>query len=174
MNTNVDTSIVIATRNRAIQLDLCLVSIKRAFEPSTTYEIIIVDNASSDNTVEVASKYSSILPITYLLEHRLGSSYARNAGAEIARGKWLIFIDDDCIFRPEYGVTWRRLVNSGYYDFIGGQVLPASAKDHVGIVLSSFRVIPPYTRVIPVGLFLCSNLSVTSDVFRRLKGFDAS
>ena len=60
-------------------------------------EILVVDNASTDNTkriVEVASKRSSI-PIRYIFENRKGVAQARNRGIKESYGNWIAFFDDD-------------------------------------------------------------------------------
>ncbi|WP_321828141.1 glycosyltransferase [Maribacter dokdonensis] len=60
-------------------------------------EIIIVDN-NSNPAIELKSEYLNLgLPITLILCKKIGPASARNKGAEIAKGKWLLFNDSDCI-----------------------------------------------------------------------------
>jgi glycosyltransferase involved in cell wall biosynthesis len=58
------------------------------------YEIIIVNNHSTDNTAKICSNYSDI---RYLEENNIGLSHARNTGWKNARGKYVAYIDDDAI-----------------------------------------------------------------------------
>jgi len=59
------------------------------------YEIIIVDNASTDDTRQVIETFGPDPPITYVYEGTLGLSRARNRGAQVARGQILAYLDDD-------------------------------------------------------------------------------
>lgn len=82
-------SVIICTYNRSAFLDQTLKSImKQTYSP---YEVIIVDNNSTDNTAEVVRQY----PVKYLLETRQGVAFARNTGLEASRGEFVGFIDDD-------------------------------------------------------------------------------
>jgi|TARA_B100001971_G_scaffold212256_1_gene241936 glycosyltransferase involved in cell wall biosynthesis len=68
--------------------------------PKNEYEIIVADNGSTDNTLDIANKYInnySIL-VKYVIESNVQSSYAaRNKGINIAKGDILAFTDSDCI-----------------------------------------------------------------------------
>jgi glycosyltransferase involved in cell wall biosynthesis len=86
-------TVAIVTRNRRKQLKHCLDSlIKQLIQP---YEVIIVDNASTDATEELVSTYKKKLPIQYFQEKKVGIAYARNTAIEKTKGDILAFIDDD-------------------------------------------------------------------------------
>lgn len=86
-------TVAIITRNRSQLLKKCLTSLtKQLVKP---YEVIVVDNASDDNTKIVIEKFKKELRIRYILEKKIGIPYARNRALEIARGDILAFIDDD-------------------------------------------------------------------------------
>ena len=91
-------SLVIATYNRAEQLMVTLGSVAMQNAEAESWECIVVDNNSSDNTRErveaFKSKYNS-LNIRYIFEQNQGLSYARNAGIMASRGDIVAFIDDD-------------------------------------------------------------------------------
>lgn len=59
------------------------------------HEIIISDGQSKDNTVEIARKYADKV-VTYTGEKRQNIAQGRNAGAEVATGEFLVFMDADC------------------------------------------------------------------------------
>ncbi|MDX1512642.1 MAG: glycosyltransferase [Gammaproteobacteria bacterium] len=88
-------SVVIPAYNESKLIEGCLRSIEAAFEgagvPATAREIIVVDNASSDDTAERARA----LGARVVHEPRRQISRARNAGARVAQGEWLLFIDAD-------------------------------------------------------------------------------
>ena len=58
-------------------------------------EIIIIENASTDDTYKVASKIASADTSVVLCESKAGVSYARNEGIKKASGKWICFVDAD-------------------------------------------------------------------------------
>lgn len=67
-----------------------------------TYEIIIVEDGSTLPSEEVIKAFISDLPITYLTQSNTGPSGARNHGATVAKGEWLIFLDSDTLLPPGY------------------------------------------------------------------------
>jgi glycosyltransferase involved in cell wall biosynthesis len=92
-------SIVVCTHNRAESLRDALQSVVSQDYPALNYEIIVVDNCSTDNTKHVVEEFAdnklNNANIRYVNEERLGLSYARNRGIEEAKGEIIAFIDDD-------------------------------------------------------------------------------
>lgn len=88
-------SVLIITRNRENDLDECLNSLSN--QSTIPFEIIIIDNDSSDNTREVCKRFGKELPVKYYLEKKIGIPYARNKSIKKAEGEILAFLDDDCI-----------------------------------------------------------------------------
>jgi len=93
-----DLSIVIITWNAAGLLDRCLKSIIVENPPSSTYEVIVVDNGSIDHTVDVTRQYTNITLIRN--EKNRGVAPARNQGLAKARGRYLMILDVDTIVGP--------------------------------------------------------------------------
>ena len=95
-------SVIIPTYNRENILPLTLESLKMQDFSKDEYEIIIVDNNSTDNTEFVVRQYiyecNACVNIRYVKEVRQGDVYARNTGAAIANGVYLFFTDDDANF----------------------------------------------------------------------------
>jgi glycosyltransferase involved in cell wall biosynthesis len=91
-----------------------------------TWEIIVVDNNSTDDTRAVIEEFmhDAALPLRYRFETQQGAAYTRNNGVLAARGKVLVFIDDDEIV----DVGWLMVVKSAFDCLgcagIGGRVLP--------------------------------------------------
>ena len=91
-------SLVIATYNRADQLMVTLASVARQSANPNTWECIVVDNNSQDDTCRRVEEFAAAHPrlnIVYLFEPQQGLSYARNAGIARAEGAVIAFIDDD-------------------------------------------------------------------------------
>ncbi len=84
-------SVVVASYNGARTLDACLSSLTRLNYPD--YEVILVDDGSTDNTQEVAARYPSVRNVR---QSNQGLSAARNAGIRAATGEVVAFTDSDC------------------------------------------------------------------------------
>jgi O-antigen biosynthesis protein len=84
-------SVVVASYNGASTLKLCLDSLQRL--SYSDYEIILVDDGSTDNTSEVAKTYEKV---RYIRQDNLGLSAARNTGIAAALGEIIAFTDSDC------------------------------------------------------------------------------
>lgn len=91
-------SVVVCTYNRAAILSECLRSLAKQSLGKENYEVIIVDNNSTDATGDVVHEYQHReLNFRICHECKPGANHARNTGARIAYGKYLIFIDDDAV-----------------------------------------------------------------------------
>jgi len=104
-------SVIIATRNRADYLTECLRTLADQ-DCEEQFEIIVIDNDSTDETPKVIEEWMRKSPkIRTFRETRLGLSAAKNAGARLARGRLLLFTDDDVLVES----TWVRR----YLDWFG-------------------------------------------------------
>jgi glycosyltransferase involved in cell wall biosynthesis len=92
-------SVIVPVWNAADTLAGCLQALGRQDYPNDRYEVIVVDNGSTDRTVDVARGY---VFVTLLHELEAGSYRARNLGLRHARGTLVAFTDADCIPSP----TW--------------------------------------------------------------------
>lgn len=111
-------SVIVAVYNRAREIGQCLESLLSLDYPSSKFEIIVVDDGSSDDTRHVVSGYDVKL-IT--LPENLGQSAARNRGVEVACGEIVAFVDSDCIAHPgwlkdlvPYFLDSRNVLVGGY------------------------------------------------------------
>jgi glycosyltransferase involved in cell wall biosynthesis len=89
-------SAIVCTHNRAALLNDALASLANQTMDKEKYEVIIVDNASTDNTREVVARWVEQQPnFRYIYEPNLGLSHARNRGAAEAKAPIVAYIDDD-------------------------------------------------------------------------------
>lgn len=94
---NLKISAIICTHNRAVHLQKAIESLLNQSIPKRKYEIIIVDNGSTDSTKKVVEQLSSGNNIRYIYESNLGLCYSRNTGWQNARAKYIAYLDDDAI-----------------------------------------------------------------------------
>ena len=90
-------SVVIPTYNRARYICRAINSVLS--QTFTDYEIIIVDDGSTDNTKKILAQYGN--RIVYLAQSNQGISASRNRGIAVARGKYIAFLDSDDEWLPE-------------------------------------------------------------------------
>jgi glycosyltransferase involved in cell wall biosynthesis len=121
-------SVILCTYNRDRYIYNVLRSIVNGDLPRSEYEIVLVDNNSSDNTKGECQRFVADFPdvvLRYCFEEKQGLSHARNCGITNAHGDLLVYVDDDAIVNKEY--------LSSYADFFkrnsdavaaGGPILP--------------------------------------------------
>jgi glycosyltransferase involved in cell wall biosynthesis len=96
-------SVVIPTHNKSAQLQMMLDPLLNQSLPPNDYELIVVDNGSTDDTPEIIEHLSQQhFNVRYLREPRPGPAAARNAGVSAARGEYVLFIDDDIVVLPDH------------------------------------------------------------------------
>ena len=91
-------SIIIPVKNEARNLEACLRSIRDARSVDLAYEILVIDNGSEDNTVDIARKFAADVHVV----PDVTVAALRNFGAERAQGAVLGFIDADCTLNPDW------------------------------------------------------------------------
>jgi len=89
-------SVVLIAYNIAEKIDSCLNSVLN--QNFTDYEVIVVDDGSTDDTVRRVKGY----PVKLIEQANLGPAGARNTGAEVSKGDFIIFLDGDCIVQRDF------------------------------------------------------------------------
>ncbi len=96
-------TVAICTWNRAKLLDQTLAEMQKLVIPEgVEWELIVVNNNSTDDTEAVLARHADKLPLRGLLETKQGHSHARNCAIEAARGELLIWTDDDVLVDPQW------------------------------------------------------------------------
>jgi len=94
--------IVIPTRNRATKLERTLQSLLAQTTPLQDFEVVVVDNDSSDDTPKMLRQFWGRFPNWQCLKQtKPGAAAARNCGIESCKSQILLFLDDDVIAEPD-------------------------------------------------------------------------
>ena len=121
-------SIIICTYNRDKYIYDALLHVASNDFPTGNYEIVLVNNNSTDNTENECKRFETDFPkvqFRYFLETRQGLSHARNRGIVESRGEILVFLDDDSFVKTDYlSNLQRRMDEHPEAMAFGGQISP--------------------------------------------------
>lgn len=121
-------SLIVCTYNREKYLYGALKCIAENGFPVEDYEVVLVNNMSTDNTEAECQRFAKDHPevhFRYVVETNQGLSYARNRGIEESRGDVLVFLDDDSYIQAGYlSNLQRQLSEHPEADAFGGKILP--------------------------------------------------
>lgn len=120
-------SVVICTRNRAHLLPRLISSINKMSPPvGHEAEIIFVDNASTDGTGPYLEsvRAESLFPMMLVHEPQLGTSNAKNRGAQEATGDYVLYLDDDALPELHWLVAYASALDCHRPEFAGGPIIP--------------------------------------------------
>lgn len=121
-----DASIVVCSYNRAESLRHTLAALcRQVVSPTCAWEILVVDNNSTDHTRAVVDEMRSACPrIRYEFHPLQGLSHARNHGIGAARGAIILFTDDDVLPEPDWLETTLNGLWKYQADACGGYIAP--------------------------------------------------
>jgi glycosyltransferase involved in cell wall biosynthesis len=113
-------SLIVSTYNRPDALGACLRSLAR--QTDRNFEIVVADDGSGPQTRETIKSWSSKIGVSlhHVWQEDTGFRLAeiRNRAILASRGRYLVFLDGDCIARPDFTAAHRALAEPGY--FVGG------------------------------------------------------
>lgn len=125
-------SIIIPTYNRAGILKRCLNSIANLKKPQKGFEIIIIDNGSTDNTGEIVESFKNkISNLRYFRDSRPGLHICRHLGCNESKGNILCYLDDDSFVSD----GWLLGIEKA---FLNSEIILAS-----GLILPEYEETPP-------------------------------
>lgn len=178
-------SVIISSYNRADYIINALNSLYNQSVNRSEYEVIVVDNNSTDNTESLCLDYIAShtdANIVFLKETSQGSSYSRNAGARAAKGELLTFIDDDAVAFPDF--LEKILAFFAAHPEAGGlggpiipQYIPAEPEwmsYYVSSLVAKFDYSDRVTEFSATRYPFEPNMTVTRKAFFDINGFDTS
>jgi glycosyltransferase involved in cell wall biosynthesis len=120
-------SVCICTFNRCQSLALTLQSlVRQSYARDHRYELLIIDNNCTDDTVRVVESYADQLPLRRILEPKVGLSHARNRAISEFSGNVLLFTDDDVTLAPNWLAAYAMAFDKyPEADIFGGRSLAA-------------------------------------------------
>jgi GT2 family glycosyltransferase len=170
-------SIIIPTYNRPEKLGTCLESIACLEYPRDRFEVIVVDDGSEPPLSYVVAPFHTRLNLTLLTQSNTGPATARNQGAAKAKGKYLVFTDDDCTPLPNWLTVLESEFNTRPDCVIGGRTLNALGDN---LYSTASQILIDYLYAYynadakQARFFASNNFALPADYFRKIGSFDTS
>jgi len=176
-------SIIICTYNRVQYINTCLNSLLQQSYDLNKFEIIVINNNSTDNTEIICKQFQNENPninFIYKKEIKQGLSYARNTGIEVSTTRLIAFIDDDAIAEKDYVENLiDGFKNYPTYSAIGGKVLPIYPNGKEPVWMSNYiqrlvskvddgEVFIDFKKKYPVGC----NMAFRKEIFSEIGFFN--
>jgi glucosyl-dolichyl phosphate glucuronosyltransferase len=175
-------TVILCSYNRCWRLAKTLGSLAASTLPdSVEWEVLVVDNNSTDQTREVVQDFSRRHAgrFRYLFEPRQGKSYAMNVGIREAQGEILAFTDDDVTVEPAWIQNLTAGLHNGEWAGAGGRTLPAesflpprwlSLEDRYALAPLAVFDLGTETRVLNEAPF-GNNMAFRKAMFEKYGGF---
>ena len=175
MSQNLIISVIICTYNRAEILRIALETICNQTLDKSIYEVIVIDNNSTDNTQAVVQEFEHHGNVRHVLETVQGLSVARNRGWAEAKGDYVGYTDDDCKLPEQWLTIAHNIIQNQVPHAFGGPYYafylnekPYWFKDQYGS-----NVVTEESSWLSKGQYLSGgNMFFRRDLIQLLGGFD--
>ncbi len=176
-------SIIIPLFNQVCYTIQCLEALARNTRGTLSYELILVDNGSSDGTADMLKSLGSTAKIISN-PHNAGFAKACNQGAQFAKGDHLVFLNNDTIPQPGWLEALVNAANQTGADICGAKLLyPDGKVQHAGIAFNEhgigyhiFKFFAADHKAVnsmrPMRGVTGACMLISKKLFRELKGFD--
>lgn len=133
-------SVIIPTRNRADLLHLTLQSLQSQTLSADSFEVLVIDNGSTDNTKQIIDSFQQeVANIRYFFEPTPGLHVGRHLGMKMAKSEILVYADDDIEAFP----TWLESIEATFQDpdvaLVGGKNLPKFESEPPGWIQTMWK-----------------------------------
>ncbi|MGC9361288.1 MAG: glycosyltransferase, partial [Anaerolineae bacterium] len=167
-------SVIVPVRNDAGGLATLLPALLAQTYPRDRMQVLVVDNASTDETWQVARRYAEAHPefVHVLMERKLGAYAARNAALRVATGDILAFTDADCTPAPDWLEAGVRALQEHRADLVGGQVgFALSQRPTAAALYDAATNMRNRYNIATMGAAVTANLFVTRRVLETIGPF---
>jgi glycosyltransferase involved in cell wall biosynthesis len=177
-------TVALCTHNHADRLQRTLDDLRQLVQPTQPWEVIVVDNASSDETPQLLADHRwrpPGVPVRVVRELTLGLSNARNRAIKEAKGEYLLFVDDDETPDPQWLVAYEHDMLAHTPDALGGRIevlfehgdRPSWLQDELLGFLGHLDHGNGCWLTDPATPFYGGNFAVSKDLFSEVGEFDA-
>lgn len=170
-------SIVIPTYNRPERLANCLQSITHLDYPRDRFEVIVVDDGSFMSLEPIVTPFRQQIEITFITQPNAGPASARNTGAAKAKGKFIVFTDDDCQPTPNWLTHLETQFTMTPDALLGGKTLNALPEN---LFSTASQLLIDYlyqyynTKPEQASFFASNNFALSTENFHQIGRFDTT
>jgi glycosyltransferase involved in cell wall biosynthesis len=173
-------TILMATYNGADTLPAVLQAYGALHAPEGGWQLVIVDNGSTDETKDILTTFRTRLPLTYVCEPKRGKNAALNTGLAKVAGNLVVFTDDDAIPCRDWLVHLRNAADTHpSFALLGGPIVPRWETPPEEWMLNwvplspTFALLPPREDgPIPPKLVFGPNMACRTEIFQQGYRFD--
>lgn len=172
-------SIIIPTYNRPQELTACLQSLTKLDYPHNLFEVevIVVDDGSEKSLETTVKPFQKLLNLTLISQPNSGPAIARNTGVKYAKGKFVVFTDDDCLVDVHWLTTLAGALKKNSDCLIGGCVknklinnpdatASQALSDYLYLTHQDKQEFPPF--------FTSNNIALSVETFFKTGGFNVN
>ena len=176
-------SLIVPTYNRLPILKKCLAALEAQTASQKDFEVIVIDDGSSDGTEEFMREHKAKFHLQSLRQKNSGTGTARRHGVEHATGEYLLLMNDDTIFDPaviEEHLTAQKLYSAQKWAVLGNFVYPVEARKraltHFFCTNSFMFPQVDMEEGCPYGYshFITCNLSIRREAVLQVGSFDGT
>lgn len=170
---SVDISVIIPTYNRPDLLERCLTGFKHLKSTEFNFEIVVVDDGSPLNVGDAMAAHFDDLSVRWIRQLNKGPATARNVGAKAAEGKFIAFMDDDCLPDPEWLFYLFRALSSRPTVLVGGKTINGLSQNLYSEASQLLvRYLYDYFEEKNGRFFTSNNFAMSRQLFHQVGGFD--
>lgn len=158
-------SIVIPVFNEERYLPSCLTSLMSLSYPKDRHEILLVDNGSTDRTLEIARGFSEV---SIHIKENVKVGAVRNYGVQKAKGSIIVFLDSDCVVAQEWLTVGVRKLTTDPGSVVGGRYLLRDDPSW----LEKYWILTSPGRVVTQASLLGGCIFIPKEIFQNIGGFD--
>jgi glycosyltransferase involved in cell wall biosynthesis len=121
----IDLTVLFASRNGEKVISRTLSAYRHIKQANVSWKLVIVDNGSSDSTLEIIKYFQQHLPIEVCFEPVAGKNRALNRGLHAVEGQLIVVTDDDTLPSPSFLQAWAKFIDrNSDYGLFGGSITP--------------------------------------------------
>lgn len=166
---NIEFSVIVPAFNSGRTLPLCLEALERQDLDRGRFEIIVVDDGSTDNTSELVQRFD----VRYVFQDNRGPASARNAGVDVASGQIVLFTDADCMPCPDWVEEMVRPFSDAGIVAVKGRYRTRQTELVARFVQMEFEdrydMLQKHEAIDMIDTY---SAAFRKDVFQRMGGFD--
>ena len=162
-------SVIIASYNEEKLLPKCLTSLQKQTYSKDKYEIIVVDNGSSDNTAAIAKQFTQNV---YYYDEIQGCGAARNYGFTKSKGSIIVFMDADSSAESEWLEKIVRYFEDKSLICIGGSAMPDNNGSVVRVIFGFYNALFAMHKLIGMPLLWGFNMAIRRKAYETVGGIN--